>query len=99
MKIINSIAEIKRIPVGTKLFLVNSLCGPCSPSGRIIKKVRSQDIILTIDDENHKNNGQDSYLSLSKVNVVPTENGFKMICKNELVLCAEYVFEENKNGN
>lgn len=90
--IIRTIADIKRIPVGTKLYIIASLLGSNAPKGRIVKKVRSADIIMTVDDPTSKNHGGDSYLSLNKVRVETTENGFRLIEKEDNQLCAEYVF-------
>lgn len=89
---INSIAAIKRIPIGTKLIVIHSLLGPCS-SGRIVKKIRSKDVVMTINDPGHKNNGQDSYLTLNDVRVENTGRGFRLINKDDGETCVEYMFE------
>ena len=84
---ITSIAELKRIPVGTRLRLVNSLIGPCDKP-RTVKKVRSADIIMWTPE------GTDSYLTLKGVSLSPTENGFRLFEKWDGGLCAEYRFED-----
>ena len=82
---IDSKASLKRIPVGTKLALVNSLMGPCEPKPRTVKTVRSNDLIMATEKG-------DSYLGLSTGDkCVPTERGFR-ICNREGRICAEYIF-------
>ena len=76
---IDSVARLKKLSVGTRLYIVASLLGPNAPSGRIVKQVRSKDIIMKNDDPNSKNYGKDSYLTFpSGTRVVATENGFQI---------------------
>ena len=92
---IDSVAALKRIPVGTRLNLVASLRGPQAPSGRVLKKSRSADVVFTVDDPGHPNHGKETYLNLTGVRVQPTENGFRVVGKfPEAPTAAEYVFAE-----
>ena len=96
---VDSVAALKRIPVGTKLYIIASLRGPNAPKGRIVQKVRSRDILFTVDDPTSKNHGETSYLGLDKVRVEPTANGFRIFDASGVRgegggLCAEYVFAE-----
>lgn len=76
---IDSVARLKRIPVGTKLYLVASLLGLHSPSARTVKQVRSASIVMRVDDIDSKNYGKDSYLSFpSGTRVVATSRGFQV---------------------
>ncbi len=88
---IKSIADVKRIPVGTRLFLVRSLLGEHAPKGRIVKQVRSNDIIMTVDDGSKKV-GESSYLDLRGVIVTATEEGFRLTEKTSGMVCVEYKF-------
>lgn len=81
--IVKSVADIKRLPVGTELYLVHTLLGPQYPSKRVIKQIRSADIVVTIDDPRHHNHGRDSYLDLRHVKVEPTELGFLLRSKED----------------
>ena len=90
---VSSVADVRRIPVGTKLRVVRTLMGPCAPSGRIVKQARSRDVVLTIDDPGHKYCGQDSYLTFpAGTKVEPRDRGFAVIAGGE-VAC-EYEFVE-----
>jgi hypothetical protein len=91
---IDSAAAIKRIPLGTRLYLIRSLKGPQAPSARIVKQVRSADVIVTIDDPTNKNHGRDSYMDLRGVRVEPREDGFALYEKEANEVCAEYRFHE-----
>ncbi len=92
---IDSIAAVKRLPIGTRLYLVASLHGPQAPSARVIKQVRSKDIVLTIADASHKHCGQDSYLTLGGVVIEPTPTGFRVRAKDSgAPTYAEYAFTE-----
>jgi hypothetical protein len=74
---IDSVAKLKRLPVGTRLYVVASLLGPNAPTARVVKQVRSKDIVMLVDDPNSKNYGKVSYLSLpSGTKVEATPNGF-----------------------
>jgi hypothetical protein len=88
METISTIAALKRLPVGTRLRLVNCLMGPTNKP-RVIKQVRSRDILMDTPE------GQVSYLTLGGVTIEATENGFKLFEKEKHELCAEYVFEGN----
>lgn len=87
--VIKSAADVKRIPVGTKLRLIRSLLGPCD-TGRIVAQVRSTQVVMQIDDPSSKNHGQESFLSLKGVKVEPRDNGFAVLCDGEV--CSEYRF-------
>jgi len=82
-------AELKRLPEGTELTLVNNLLGKVSTPRRTIKQIRSQDIILTLED------GRESFMYLEGCTLQPTDDGFKLIDRLNGVLCAEYKVKEN----
>ncbi len=87
---ITSVAALRRIPIGTRLWLVRCLMGPQAPSERIVKLTRSRDVVLTIADPSHKSCGESSYLTLEGCKVEPTDDGFRVL-EDDLV-CAEYTF-------
>ena len=92
---INSVAAVKRLPIGTKLRLVNSLMGPCDRA-RTLKEVRSKDLVFITEKATL------SYLFLTGCRVVATETGFRLVAKGgnvedgdapEGTLLAEYSLE------
>jgi hypothetical protein len=94
MHIIDSVAAIKRIPVGTKLQIVNCLIGPPKrPEFRTIMKIRSKDIVMRIDTPENALFGQSSYLPLpTGTKVESRENGFAVL--EDGLIAAEYRFLE-----
>lgn len=76
---IDTIAAAKRIPIGTKFYLVRTMMGPQKPSLRTLVKAGSRDLQFRIDDPDHKGFGHVSYLSLpSGTKVESTANGFRI---------------------
>ena len=74
---VDSVASAKRIPLGTKLYLVGTLMGSQKPSLRTLVKVGSRDLQFRVDDPDHKNYGKVSYLSLpSGTKIEATPRGF-----------------------
>lgn len=74
-------AELKRLPVGTKLQLIHTLLGPTKKI-RVIKKVASNYLILTTEDN------KDSYLYLSG-KFESTKDGFRIL--EDSRIAAEYL--------
>ena len=92
---IDTVAALKRLPIGTKLKIIRSLMGPNPPSGRIVSRVQSNALVLKVDDPASKNNGNESYLWLpSGTKVRPTEGGFQVLEPEKGEVGAEYVFAE-----
>jgi predicted RNA methylase len=89
--VVDSAAALRRIPVGTKLRLVQSLRGPES-SGRIFHQARAADVAFLIDDPSKKNNGQVSYLQLKGSKIEPRPNGFAVLDSGRVM--AQYVFAD-----
>jgi superfamily II DNA or RNA helicase len=89
--VIDSAAALRRIPVGTKLRLVQSLRGP-ENSGRIFHQARSADVAFLIDDPSKKNHGQISYLQLKGSRIERRPNGFAVIDGGRVM--AQYVFAD-----
>lgn len=83
-------AQLKRLPIGTKLILVSRRGGLLSAQVlesaklRTIKEVRSTHIIFSTDV------GVDAFLSLGGVKLMTTETGFKLIDKDTGLDCIEY---------
>ena len=68
---IDSIEALKRIPVGTRLFLIRTLAGSCEPIARTIVNIDERDMVLRTDD------GRVSYLSfMPGMKIEPTLGGF-----------------------
>jgi predicted RNA methylase len=88
---IDSVAALRRIPVGTKLRLVQSLRG-AEDSGRIFHQARSADIAFLIEDPSKKNHGQVSYLQLKGSKIEPRPNGFAVLDGGRVL--AQYVFAD-----
>lgn len=91
--VVDSVAAIRRLPIGTRLYLVASLMGPQAPVARVIKEVRSRDVLVTIADPAHAKNGSVSYMHLTNIRVEATEGGFRLFEKGSDRLCSEYLFE------
>jgi hypothetical protein len=99
---IKTLADLKRIPIGTRLRLVKSLMGPTSKL-RIVAKVQSNSIAFDGDDIKP---GHHSWLNLPKAaDFEPTSNGFRIYDTwdpggpgERREIGAEYVFEEAQNG-
>jgi hypothetical protein len=85
------VADLRRLPVGTRLYLVHSLLGPLDPPElRVLHEVRSADLLFTGDGIRE---GRFSYLRLPrKQDLVSTERGFRVMEEGEVA--AEYVFAE-----
>lgn len=95
--IIDSKAAIKRIPVGTRLILINSLLGPCNLPRTVIATT-SNALQLRQDDKGPE--ARVSWLYLDQpMQVIPTgENkdyGFRIITGGKI--CAEYVFRKEES--
>ncbi len=74
---VDTVAALKRIPPGTKLYLVRTLMGPQPPSLRTVVKAGARDLQLRIDDTAHKSFGRVSYLGFpSGTKIQATPNGF-----------------------
>ena len=76
MPTLNTIAAIKRLPVGTKLRLINCLMGPTDQPREAVK-VRSKDLVFKTE------KGSLSYASLSGVKVEATEKGFRLVASKD----------------
>jgi hypothetical protein len=83
-KSIKTKAELKRLAVGTRLIMTNNMVGRFDVPSRTIKQIRSNDIIMSLED------GRESYSQLNDVRLEPTEEGFKLIDRETGVLCVEY---------
>ncbi len=91
------LADLKRLPIGTKLRLVESLLGPCDKL-RVLAMVRATQLVFTCPDRDNRF----SYLALPKAkNLEETPDGFAIYedypagHHNEeaaRVLCARYVW-------
>lgn len=90
---VDSVVAIRRLPIGTRLYLVASLMGPQAPVARVVKEIRSRDMVVTIDDPAHAKYGSVSYMHLSGIRVEATEGGFRIFEKGSDRVCSEYVFE------
>ena len=93
---VNSVAALMALPIGTKLKIVRTAKGKCAPSGRIFSKVnrRNVEIEMTVDDPSSKYNGQSSSLPLMGSEVVPTDNGFRIVAVSNARVLVEYEFSE-----
>jgi hypothetical protein len=80
-------AELKRLPIGTELVLVECLMGKCNDS-RTIKQVRSNDIIMQLPD------GRTSYCALNN-KLESTEDGFLLRCEDGRVAVRYVVKQAN----
>ena len=89
--VIDSAAALKRLPVGTKLRLVQSLRG-AENSGRIFHQARATDVAFLIDDPSKKNNGQVSYLQLKGSKIEPRPDGFAVLDSGRVM--AQYAFAD-----
>lgn len=89
---IDSVAAIRRLPIGTKLRVTRCLLGKCDAKRTIIG-VQSKSITLRVDDEDSKNFGQTSWLTFpTGTKVHPLLNGFAVLVDGKVA--AEYVFED-----
>lgn len=78
-------AELKRLPIGTDLILINSLMGPCHTPRKIFK-VMSNQIVMELPD------GRTSHLYLDGgVKLEPTPDGFLMRCTDDERIAAQYI--------
>lgn len=84
---LKSKADIKRLPIGTKLRLVHCLIGPTDKL-RTIQQVRSNDILMLTED------GKTSYLTLGG-EFKATEKGFQLweTTNRGKEIAAEYILE------
>lgn len=77
-------AQLKRLPIGHKLTLVNCLMGPCN-APRIIHEVMTNQIVMMLPD------GRTSHCYLD-LPLEPTEQGFLLRTPEGRIAC-EYVVE------
>ncbi len=78
----NSLADLKKIPLGASLILTRSLLGPCRKN-RTVSKVQSNAIVFLTEE------GKQSWLYFPKASeFTPTENGFQIREGGEIA--AEY---------
>jgi hypothetical protein len=96
---IRTLAELKRIPVGTRLRLVRTLMGP-TDKPRVVAKVQANAIAFRTEDDRL------SWLNLPKAkDFEPTEHGFRVWDtwdpggpQERREIGAEYVFEVSSEG-
>jgi hypothetical protein len=75
---IHTIAEVLRIPVGTRLRLVRSLLGPCDKRRTVIQ-AQSRGLILRVEDDGLAK-GESSWLRFSPGDKIePRINGFAVL--------------------
>lgn len=80
-------AQLKRLPVGHKLTLINSLMGPCNIP-RTVHKVMTNQIVMLLED------GRTSRLYLDNdMKLEPTPQGFLMRTADGERIAAEYVVD------
>lgn len=80
-------AQLKRLPVGHKLTLINSFMGPTNIPRRI-HEVKSTQIVMQLDD------GKLSYLYLDNGDKLePTSDGFLLRCKESGEIAVQYVVD------
>lgn len=80
-------AQLKRLPTGHRLTLINSLMGPCNIP-RTIQKVMSNQIVMLLDD------GRISHLYLDNGHKLePTSQGFLMRTADGERIAAEYIVD------
>lgn len=80
-------AQLKRLPVGHKLTLINSFMGPTNIS-RVIYEVKSNQIVMQLD------NGKLSYLYLDNGDKLePTPDGFLLRCKESGEIAVQYIVD------
>lgn len=88
------LADLKRLPPGTKLRLVECLMGPV-PEGtqlRTVEQVRSADIVMRV-----AHSGARSYLTLPKAaDFRETADGFAI--EEDGVVAARYVWDPGEEG-
>lgn len=95
---LKTLADLKRIPIGTKLRIVRCLIGPVAPEkqARTVAKVQSNAIAFQRPDK-----AELSWLTFPKASEFePTENGFRVLERDpegkgetdRVVVAAEYVF-------
>lgn len=86
---VRTVADLKRIPVGTRMRLTHSLMGPTPPEKqwRTVREVRSKDLIVEPDCKP----GVLSYMSFPKASELrSTPVGFDVY--EDTTLCASYSF-------
>lgn len=86
---IRTVADLKRIPIGTRLRLTHSLMGPTPPEKqwRTVREVRSKDMIVEPDCKP----GSRSYMGFPKASDLRvTAVGFDVY--EDTTLCASYSF-------
>lgn len=85
---VKTVADLKRLPIGTRLRLVHCLMGPCSKL-RVLERVNSVDLMFSGDGIAA---GAVSHLPIPKASQFkPTGTGFQVLEGTEVA--AEYVFE------
>lgn len=88
---VKNIADLKRLPIGTRLYLIRNMLGPCNPSLRTIQRPRNGGIVLRVEDPDHVHKGAESFLPLSKAKFRATDGGFAILQNGEVA--AEYRFD------
>jgi hypothetical protein len=80
-------AQLKRLPAGHRLTLINSLMGPTNIP-RVIHEVKSNQIVMKLDD------GRTSHLYLDNGDKLePTSDGFLLRCKESGDIAVQYVVD------
>lgn len=78
------LADLKRLPVGTKLRLVHNLIGPCDKK-RTVKTVQGQSMCLLTED------GQESWMRYpSAKDFIPQQNGFSILVGDNIAAAYEF---------
>jgi superfamily II DNA or RNA helicase/predicted RNA methylase len=89
--VIDSLAALKRLPLGTRLRLVRNHSGPMD-SGRVLVEVKSKSIGLRIDDPNDKRHGEVSWYEFKPgFRVASRPDGFAILHHDQVHV--EYRFE------
>jgi len=82
-------AQLKRLPIGTELILVECLMGPCNDP-RTIKQIKSNAIVMQLPDGRTSN----CYLDQIGNKLEPTEDGFLLRCEDGKV-AVKYLVKAN----
>jgi len=91
---VNCLADLKRLPIGTKLRLVECLMGPVpeEKQGRILAKVQSNAVAFLTPKDNYQ--GHLSWLHLPPAKqFVATSDGFTVL-EDTGEVAARYVFDD-----
>ena len=83
-----TLADLKRLSIGTPVTLVDCLMGPCRKL-RVLTKVQSNALVFTTE------NGKPSWLTLPKAkNLIETSDGFKIMADENDVIPGDQVGEK-----